>query len=367
MEIKRAMVFLGLLWFYLLLLKSKNSLACEYFSPNGFNPDFFEYHLPAANLALHHRFPVYGFLSDMKDYKLCANPESIKYYRDTYYAGTMIFPSKPPLYSFLTGTAYLLHGFRPQTAERLNMLFLIILGLSLAGSVYNMTRSWVFSLISLVVIFFLRKYQLNYYDAELLTACLVGCLCFLVTCSTVNYNSLIHAATGFASALLLLAKGYYLPVSVFLMAGYVIIIIKYKSVSTIRNALFYFVGLLIGWVPWIVFINKAVQNDIPNRLRFSKKLEETAPHLKLNSRNEIFDSSGKYREDVIEDILKFHQYQHARENDFILITNQLGEYNILNVHNEYCTDGEFHPEWRIIKTSYYNQLPENMNKHYKLL
>ncbi|MCS6933609.1 MAG: glycosyltransferase family 39 protein [Chitinophagales bacterium] len=357
----------GLAWLCMCIFICNKTATSEYFSPNGFNPDFFEYHLPAANLALHHRFPVYGFLSHINDYKLCAHPDSVKYYRDTYYAGTMFFSSKPPLYSLLIGMTYSWFGFKPQTAVQFNVLCLMVLCFSVAASVYLMNGGWMFSIIAATVVYLLRNGEIFNYDAELLTACLVGCTCLLLVIAAKYRKAFFHVLAGVVTALLLLSKGYFLPVVVFIAAGYIYGLKKLRTITFGKYILYYLMGVLVIWLPWIVFINSVIQKDIPNRLRFSNRLEATSPRLMLQHHREIFNRQGKIREDVIEDILKFHQYQHARENDFILITNQLGEYNILNVHNEFCTDGDFHPEWRIIKTSFFNQLPKEMNKHCKLL
>lgn len=351
-------------------------LSCWWLKPSGggghyFNTtcsisDFLEYHLPAANLALHGRFPIYGFLSQMNDYKICLQADSSKYLRDTYAAGAMVFPSKPPLYSFIAGWAYRIAGFKPQSSVWLNVLLLALGAASIAAAVHAATGQLLLSLLAALGLIALRKNDIYLFDAEILTVTIVSLLVYWAVWAVRSKSFWVHAIGGLLTALLLLAKGYYVLVVALITLAYLQQMVARKSFTFLRNASAFWAGLLTLWLPWIVFINISVQQDIPNRLSFSKKLEATAPHLLLQTHNDIFNVDGTYREEVVEDILKFHQYQHARENSFFLITNQLGDYNILNVHNEYCTDGDFHPEWRIIQTSFYNQLPPGLTKHQKL-
>jgi 4-amino-4-deoxy-L-arabinose transferase-like glycosyltransferase len=341
--------------------------AGEYFSTHSFNPDFFEYHLPATNLALYGRFPVYGFIGPISKYKLCPQPDSVKYYRDTRAAGVIIFPSKPPLYSFLAGMAYRIFGFSPQTAVNLNVALLSLAAVLIVLIGYHIFGMWGFfvGLLSALLWLLYRRNDVWNFDAEVLTAAMCAVVVFFGALLRVRPKKGYHFLLGMAMGCLLLAKGYFAFGALLLCLYYIYKFISGKVVQHVQRLLWFAAGCMVVMLPWMIHINRALQQDIPNRLMFHQKLKATAPKLLLHSRDEIFTPEGTFREDVIEDLLKFHQYQHAIENGFVIISNQLGDYNILNVHNEYCTDGDFHPEWRIITHSFYHR-HQDKHKHHKL-
>lgn len=342
----------------------------RYFFPDGHSPDAFEYYLPAANLALYRCFPCYGFIGSLNEYQLHPQPESISYFRDTKSAGVIVFPSKPPFYSFVLGSAFKIFGLFPAVVTYLNKSFLALTALLLLCSGFWMRSSGghfaAFAALAAFLFLAFAEYTCVNLDAETLTMCLAMAAFCTVTLAFKKSKNSWRFIAGVVTGLLLLTKGYFVITWIFLSLYWLYVFLKRRMLSDLSGLLLFNAGIGFILLPWILYINPLLQKDIPQRLAFHERLKKTAPQIYLSSHEQMFDSAGIIREDVIDWYNKFHQYQHATENGFVFISNQYGEYNILNVHNEFCVDGDFHPEWKIISSSFYNQLPEQ-SKHGKLL
>lgn len=352
-------------------------LITKYFTPDitdeyfqlcdPFPTDFIEYHLPAANLALNGVFPYFGFLDDYQAYKLCETEFPNDYHKILLSAPAIVFPSKPPVYSFFLGIFYKYFGYRPQTYFYLNYFILsLLLFLAIVGCYLLYHNKSVLPIIGTILLMIFVQTRLSALSAELLTS-FIAFAVFIVSIFAFKQKSFfLHLLSGALFSLLLLTKGIFVFALFFMLSFYAFVLLNNKMVSDIKNLLFFVLGGLLVALPWWIHINMSIQNDLKNRNAFHQVLKFAAPKLMFDSRDEIFQADGNYRIDVIQNLMLFHQYQHAIENDFVFITNQLGEYNILNVHNEYCTDGDFHPEWRIIYSSFYNKHLEK-SKNVKLL
>ena len=335
----------------------------QYEFESGHQPDAFEYYMPAANLALHNKFPYYGFISSMDDYQLNSKPESIKYFADTYKAGSMVFVSKPPLYSLLLGLSFKLFGFKPFIAIVFNFVCLVVIVFCMLLLGY-LIKKWLGLLIALIsiLLWFIVSVPIVYHcDAEMLTKAFAMLFLLISIFSFRQKKNSFFFLLGLTAALLLLTKGIFLFSFLFTGIWLFVVFLKVKTTQKLKQIIFYLIGLFIPLFIWMLYINPLLKRDIPNRLVFADKLEATTPQILVEKREQLFDSNGVLRKDVIENLNKFHQYQHARENSFVFISNQNGKYNILNVHNEFCTDGDFHPEWRIIKTSFYQSYLNDPN------
>jgi len=333
--------------------------SSTYFFEPDFSIDDLEYQIVAANLALHNKFPVYGFISSMDDYHLCKYPDSVAYYRDTKKAGTLIFVSKPPLYSLCLGVAYKLFGFKPCIALLFNFIcFILIVSLMpVAGFfIYRLPGS-IAGIIAALLYLSIQEIKLYTINAEGLTALLVM-IAFVIGVATIRARKLfMYFILGISLGLLMLCKGYFV-LSLILFSIYLLYkLFKDNTFIYLRALIFINLGPCILILLWMIYINPLVHNDLPERLLFYQKLKATAPQLLLSDRSQGFDSTGKVRSDVIECINKHYQYQFAKVNGLVVISNLVNDDNILDVHNEYCTDGDFHPEWRIISNSFYNQHP----------
>lgn len=329
--------------------------------------DALEYHLPAANLALHGRFPVYGFLGQISDYHLCARPDTMFYYRLLADAPAIAFPSKPPLYSFMLGGVYRVFGVQPWAAQLLNMsIWALMSGLLVfAGGRFYGRNGLVAGMLAVALLFVCDRGDLVHYDAELLTRLLVLAAALAGMAAFSYGGRMRHVVLGLMFALLVLAKGYFAFALLLLPLAYAW---RWRSegfVHPVKDGLAFSVALLLLILPWMLHINPMVQRGVSEREEFSRILREASPNVLVEHHSELFGPDGSARHDAVMDIMLFHQYQHAREHGFVVISNQMGDYNILNVHNEYCTDGDFHPEWRIVRSSFHNGLP-GMGKYERL-
>ncbi len=350
-------IFIGIGFIFILALVFKPKAGSDYFEVcEPFPTDAIEYHLPAANLALHNAFPYFGFIGPKEDYKLCQNNNENIYHQILEEASSIVFPSKPPLYSLLLGLGFKIFGYSPATALFFNLLcFYLIIYFLFVACYFLLGMKGLFVALITSILLCVIEVNLISFDAELLTALLVLIAFTFGVIAFRNKNAKYHLLFGCAMSLLVLCKGYFVFSVMIFIIIYLSFILKNKVMSAIYSLMFFLMGFLLFILPWVCFINFSIQNNIESRTAFHNKLKEHAPNLILNNHDEIYNANGAIRDDVIFDLMLFHQYQHAAENNFVFITNQLGEYNILNVHNEYCSDGDFHPEWRIIKTSFYNK------------
>ncbi|MCF8256196.1 MAG: hypothetical protein K9J06_01495 [Flavobacteriales bacterium] len=330
--------------------------------------DMLEYHIPAVNLALHGQFPIYGFIGPKEDYMLCNRADTLPYFRTLAQAPPIVFPSKPPVYSFVLGSAYWIFGLRPSTAHLLNLLCWALMAatLPLAGYLTRGRRGMLMALAVVPLLLLIKSAPIQHLTAETLTKTLVMMASVAGMAAWGGNRPWKHFVFGASLAVLVLTKGYFALAIAGISFMYMLPFLKGSVGNGLRPVMAFASGVALALVPWIWHINTAIQGNIPERTEFSRMLREASHGLLLNTHGEIFGPDGEPRHDVVMELLLFHQYQHALENDPVIITNQLGDYNILNVHNEYCTDGDFHPEWRIIRTSFYNGLP-SMDKNAKLL
>lgn len=340
----------------------KNS-GSEYEFSEGYIPDAFEYYLPAANLFLHNKFPYYGFISPMESYRLHPHPDSIKYFKDTYNAGCIVFVSKPPMYSLLLGLTYKLVGFTSIAIPLINFIcvFIIVYCIILFGYI---VQGWIGFFFSIVIAFVWFNYfcpPLFNCDADILTTCLSTMFVLVGSLAFKGKKVIYFCLAGTILGLLLLTKGLFIFVLPF--TGVVLLrnVILKKTINTLFNFVGFSFFVFLPLFVWMLYINPLLQSDISNRLAFAQKLEASTPQISVAEYKQLYNNKGEPRQEVIEHLNKFHQYQHARENGFVFISNQIGKYNILNVHNEYCTDGDFHPEWRIVQSSFYNSCINDPN------
>lgn len=332
-------------------------LPCSnsYFFEGGYNPDAFEYFMPAANFALHNKFPYYGFMSNMNSYHIHRAPESVKYFADTYKAGSIVFVSKPPLYSLLLGVCFKLFGFNVCTAATLNYVLLIVTVISMLFAAYIMGKYTGVLLLIPITLVYAKSFLPDVWntDAEMLSAALTALSFVAGTWAFKNFNRSRIILAGVAMALLLLCKGYFVFTMLCVLLFLMWLFIKSKNTKYLQALVYFSVGVWVPLICWMAYINPLLKSDITNRLAFAEKLEATTPQISVENRAQLFAPNGVPLAEAIENLNKFHQYQHARENGFVFISNQIGKYNILNVHNEFCTDGDFHPEWRLVNSSFY--------------
>lgn len=337
--------------------------SSPYFFEQGYNPDAFEYYLPAANFALDNGFPYYGFVNPISDYHLCAQPDSVAYFRDTQKAGAMVFVSKPPIYSLLVGMAYKIWGLKPCTAWYFNAwcLLLTVALMPLTGFAVARWSGMAAGAMAAITFLLCKDKALGNFDAEILTSCLVMLSLFWGVVCLSQKRPLFYFLFGISMGGLILSKGFFAFTALALAVYLLWQLLQLKRLNAFYALLLYNAGVCALLIPWMLYINPLLQSDIPARQAFYEKFKATTPQIMLATRADGFDSTGKVRPEVLENLNKFHQYQHATENGLVVITNQLGKYNILNVHNEFCTDGDFHPEWRIIKSSFYQHLLNKTN------
>lgn len=324
--------------------------------------DAIEYLLPAANFALYNQFPYFGFLDKKETYSLC-NDKNIAnknaYFSILEKAPAIVFPSKPPLYSFSLGLCFKIFGYSTETAKLFNLISLAIMVFFLMKSALLLVEGFkglFLGLLAVLWLLFFSNIERNIlaYDAELLTQMLAVLGFFLSLSSFKKKSNLYFYLFGLTLSALVLAKAYFLIAVLLVFIWMIFLMIKVQSIRA-ANISFYILGILTLLIPWNIYINSAVNKDISNRQAFHETLKSAAPLKTYSEHKDLFKKNGEMKKEVIIDLMLFHQYQHAIENNYFLITNQDGDYNILNVHNEFCTDGEFHPEWRIVENAFYHQ------------
>ena len=345
-------------------------IRCDepYFFRQGYAPDAFEYHTMAANLTLHGCFPYYGFMSSMSDYHLSDHPDSVTYFRDTQRSGAIVFDNKPPLYPLLLGLTYKTFGFNPCTAAYFNLLCLIALIslMPIAGFLINEIPGAICGVLAAFAFMCIRNFKLWYFTPEILTTFLV----MVVLCAGIlafRKNTIKrYALLGFSLSLLALCKGMFLVTLILVSVYLLYLIISRRTVRYLIALISLDMSAAVLIISWMAYINPMIQGNVKERLAFYSSLKATSPKIMFEKYSQLFDSTGHTKSEVIESLNKFHQYEHAIENGRVVITNQFGNYDILNVHNEYCLDGDFHPEWLLIRNSFYNR-HSNLSQFQKML
>lgn len=335
------------------LLYSPDQEDC--FCNHGYGLDATEYHLLSANVALHNVFPIYGFVGEMADYKLCKeNIDLAEYYNILANTGPVVFSGRPPLYPLIMGLVYKLIGFSPQALYSLNFISIWLTALLLAITLF-VTRGAILASIVSVVYLYITVPFAHVNDAEAFTR-LPYFIAILTLIWAEYYNKKrFYFIAGIAIALALLTKG-----TLLIFAALFILIIFYRAYSnrslTILNGIIYLCAIAMIIIPWSLFINHQLKKSENERSNWAVYMNKAIPDVSVQKSKDLFNASiNWYSKEAVYYFIKIHQTRYVADSAFVIITNQLNRSIILSDHNEFCLDGDYHPEFEAITTSYHNR------------
>ncbi len=348
------------IWFFTFLLIVG---ACLYspteedcFCNHGYGLDAIEYHLIAANVALQNAFPVYGFVGEMTDYKLCKENTSLaEYYTILENAGPVVFSGRPPLYPLVLGLFYKLTDFSPQNLYSLNFISIWLTALLLAITLLVIRGAIVASIISVIYLLVTVPFA-HINDAEAFTRLPYFFAILALIWAEYKNKKTIYCMAGIAMALALLTKGTLLILAVlyFLFVfyrGY-----RNRNAATLSNGFVYLFAIAMVIIPWSLFINYQLDSSRNERSYWVKYMYEAIPDVSVPSLDRLIDkATGWYNKEFVYYFIKIHQTRYVADNTYVLITNQLNRSIILSDHNEFCGDGDYHPEFEPIYTSFHNR------------
>lgn len=354
----RNQLYILLLWTLFMMAlagKSFDSNADLCFLSFGYNFDALEYHLLAANFALHDQFPVYGLISKVEDYHLCMdNTHLSAYYKILESAGPVVFAGRPPVYPLVLGFCYKVFGLYPEIQYYLNVVSLLLATYFLGIGMWRLGLHSLLAFPLALVYYLMTKDQMVLNDAEVFSK-LPFLLAILSLLFAMRWDrSGAYALGGMALGLALLTKGTLLPFFVLFSLYIIYLAVSTGQVTLIRHQAFLIGGMSLMIIPWMLFINPKIKDSKKARFDWAAMMDEAIPDINIRERHELIDPiTNDYSREAAYCFLKYHQLGYVRDNGRIIISNQYNAKYQYSLHNEFCMDGEPHPEQNFISGSFY--------------
>lgn len=328
----------------------------ECFCNHGYGIDAIEYHFIAANFALHSSFPVYGFLGEVSEYKLCKeNTALAEYYTFLKNAGPVIFSGRPPLYPMVMGFVYKLAGFNPQSLYCLNFVSIWLTALLLAIALF-VARGVIAAVVISAIYLFVTAPFAHINDAEAFIRPLYFLAILTLVWAEYKSKKTVYFIAGIAMVMALLSKG---TILIFIILSFFFIFymaIKNGGKTKFAIVFVYIFPIAIFIISWSFYINYQLDESKNERSNWAKYLSEVISDVSVEKPQDLFnDSTNWYSKAAVYYFIKIHQTRYVADSGFVVLTNQLNRSNILSNHNEYCLDGDYHPEFEPVSTSFHNR------------
>lgn len=342
-------------------------------------PDVWENHTVAVNFAQHNQFPFLGIIGqDSTIYQLESFHESSiddSHIKCRFFSsGPVLSFYKPPLYGILLGISYKIAGIDLRTAYYLNCIFLyliVLLIIQISSILFLKKGDFIGGAIAIIYLL-IGEYELSNVLSQnllILLALIVAYYTMLVTKKTTNIRIIF---LGFFLVLSILTKGIMLIISVLIIIYFCYTSINRKKI--LPHLAILFTTIIISALPWVIYSNYMrikVSDDIV------KWQKEVAFNEKKCIKNDILyknkdKKNSEFRSDVnrallTDSIVTMLMKRYTTPDKFILISNQAPIEGFLEVHNEYCLDGSWHPEWIIKKDAIYNNNYLNVSPIWKII
>ena len=321
-------------------------------------PDVWENHTVAVNFAQYNKFPVMGMIGNSELYQLDKLEENdIEAYSKCrfFQAGPVTDFFKPPVYGIILGLGYKLLGIDLKVAYYLNVLFLtgiVLLMIKTMDLLYS--KAWVGGIIALFYIYS-GEHNLNNILPEALVTLLLLTVVYITILIIKEDKVRSYFLIGIVIGLGVLTKGTMVILS--LLIVFSIIVSKWNT-EKLRIKIFSLIGgLLIILIPWIIYSNVLRLNASSEMIRWRENVvstEEKCNHLLVEgnwAKNGVGFSADTHQEKLVTELLKRYVTPHS----VIIISNQTPVEGLLELHNEYCGDGLWHPEWKFKEDAIYNK------------
>lgn len=320
-------------------------------------PDVWENHTVAANFALYNKFPIMGMIGDRDLYQLDKlEGNNIQSYSKCRFleAGPVVDFFKPPVYGLILGVGYKLLGVDLMIPYYLNVFFLlgIVFFMTKATCLMN-SKSWIGGIAALFYMYF-GVHNLNNILPETLVTLLLLIVVYIAILILKTNKTSFYFLIGIVIGLGVLTKGTMLILSLLIICS--IIVSKWKTEKLLIKICSLIGGLLIILSPWIIYSNVLRLNTSAEMIKWRENVvstEKKCDHLLVEgewAKTGIGFSANAHHEKLVTDLLKRYVTPHS----VIIISNQTPAEGLLELHNEYCIDGLWHPEWKFEDDAIYN-------------
>jgi 4-hydroxybenzoate polyprenyltransferase len=324
--------------------------------------DAYHYQVQAVNLVKYFSYP-----------KLNLNAPPDVYYIDTLqrmgYSSYLMLQllrhhppvddfTKPPLYSVVIAAIYALCGVNPQYVVNFHLflvmfiaiaqLFIGVRLLNLVGIPIGILTAWVYYKLTIPDI-------VNFYPHFLVQFFLL-IVFWLRIDGKKNLNIRYSVIVGLALGLMVLTNGNIVFIPVLLFSYQFIRCVKRGQ---FKSFLFMVLTFGLTLAPWVFFANWRLTATQHERDKWVERIEQGVKVKKLN--DGLFQNQLKqtFTDSLIMSYCIQNIYKKFCTDGYVIISKQPFGDEILGAHNEFSHDGNFHPEWRFLKYSYYNTHPSN--------
>jgi hypothetical protein len=334
----------------------------EKFSPgiSTSQPDVWETHTIAANFAKYNLFPVMGIVDEGDFYQLDKLEENeIRAYIKCRFlsAGPVVDFFKPPVYGFILGVSYKIFGIDLKVAYYLNCVFYIgtmLLMMLIGGLLFNRNGYLIGGVVAIFYTLTTGHSFSNVLPETLLTLMLLAIVYYSIL--TTQKKSLKNVILlGLFISLGILTKGIMLLISFVIIFYFCLMYYMEKKFRV--NLIVLFTVISITFLPWVLYANYVKSNSIDEMIKWKEQVEitekdcQSAYILDKNWSNDGVGFTSEVNQDkLVTKLLK----RYVSPNLFIIISNQAPSEGFLEVHNEYCIDGLWHPDWIFKKEAIYN-------------
>lgn len=320
-------------------------------------PDVWENHTVAVNFSEYNKFPVMGMIGDSELYQLDKLEENdIEAYSKCrfFQAGPVVDFFKPPVYGIILGLGYKVFGVDLKVAYYLNLLFLMGIVFFIIKTMDLLhSKAWLGGIIALLYIYF-GEHNLNNILPETLVSLLLLTVFYIAILIIREDKTSSYFLIGIVIGLGVLTKGTMLILSFLIISS--IIVSKWKTERFRIKICSLIGGLLIILTPWIIYSNVLRLNTSAEMIKWRENIvstERKCNHLLVErewAKNGIGFSADTHQEKIVTDLLRRYVTPHS----VIIISNQTPAEGLLELHNEYCVDGLWHPEWKFKESAIYN-------------
>jgi|GEM_PF-4399766 len=353
-RIYAALIMIIVFLYLLLTIPFKEYPAC--FAPYDFQLDFLEYHMIAINFIKSGSFFIHGLAYDPATYHLCDNHQTQIILEFLDKNGPFIMLNRPPVYIIFLSVMYGLFGIETYPLYIANMLLVSLICALIYLIMVRLTggRKRYIGLIGVFLFLSYKMPDILQIDAELLSG-LAGVLILYSGIRCYQSNALKdYFLFGITVIIGILTKGVFLFVIPIFFLVSLYVFGQYKDL--IKKLAFTSLGVAVLLIPWVIFINLKNMDSVEERKLSQEKIAAWTPKHSFSDEDEFrrFYYTGDNNLVTLNMILGYAYYLYMESNPFILVTNQAASESIFMANNEFCTDGEWHLEWKFIKNAYYN-------------
>ena len=329
--------------------------------------DALQYQLAAVNLLKYGEFPSIEIHENLDQYKVYIQGQ-MGFGNQVFYDFIKNNPpandlTKPPVYALTISSIYALFGINPIYVIYFNLLLIslvLVIQLKIAHKLLGYKGLIVGVFIAGAYYWVTIQDAHNFYP-HFIVQLLITALVYLFIKNKNTKSESIQI--GVLLGLLVLTNGntLFIPFFYFLYIFYKII-----STKSLNNSYLSIPVFLLMLVPWITFANIKLHQSKAERIENTEKIWQDVK-FKIYPGNFVHDKYAPNKKDstIISQCIR-NMYAKFDADGFVIISKQPFGDEILGAHNEYSSDGNFHPEWRFLENSYYHSLPKDMGVGQKI-